>query len=143
MGDQQGDAMFKAKHAKKQIDRQTAVIYPSPMATTKATTPAAPTQSALEALLLKIKPVLDKARAVCDQVDAAILKLDGTLVGKIVSHFPEVGSAVGIVVDAAGVLAELVDAIDGVVDANTAPALTAATTPLLQASIAGTTEAVK
>lgn len=75
-------------------------------------------------LMNKIKPAIDKARAVADQADTAVLKLDGSVLGDLVAHFPIVGPYVQTVVSAAGALRALIDALDGIVNAEAAPAVT-------------------
>lgn len=72
-------------------------------------------------LLAKIKPALDAARKVADQAEGAVVKLNGTLLGEISTHIPVAGPYISDVVAAASALDALIDAIDGIVDADAAP----------------------
>jgi len=98
----------------------------------------------IPALIADIKKPLDEARAVADKIDATINGLSTNFLGKIIDHLPGVGDWIAAGTTAAAALDALIDALDGVVDAYSAPATTAATTTLPQASVAGdTTIAVK
>jgi len=80
--------------------------------------------SDLPSFLQSIKPTVDKVRAVADQIDKVLNDFDGSFLAKLVEKIPVVSEAVGVVVAAGAVLDELIDAVDGVVDANAAPAQT-------------------
>ena len=91
----------------------------------------------VDALLLKVKPSLDKARTISDSIESAIAKIQGSFLMKMAEDLPALGAAINVVITAAAILDEVVDALDGIVDANADPAGTAAATVLPQAVVEG------
>jgi hypothetical protein len=73
-------------------------------------------------LLTAVKPDLDKARAMVDEVNAAIVKLNTTFAGDLVKLIPGASEAISVVVTASNVLCSIVNSIDTAVDAMTPPA---------------------
>lgn len=72
-------------------------------------------------LLNKIKPEFDAWRAKADAVDAAVDKLDSSLLGELVQKFPVVGADIQLVVEGLNLATAVINALDNVVDTASAP----------------------
>ena len=77
----------------------------------------------LQKFLIDLKAICDKARVTVDAADAALTKLDSSILGELAQKFPVIGPDLTLVIGAASMLTSVVDGIDDLVDKlDTVPA---------------------